>query len=143
MVPLECCICLLAIEEEVHHCPKCKTMLICKTCLKDYKQKLCPTCRQPVLKKDYTRNIEAETQIIAYKNSICPKHQGQNMRRNIFCVNCQVSVCDECFVESHFGHKRKRVTIESDSTSKRLKLALTDLEIKETQYDVDLDKIAE
>ena len=118
----DCGLCLEMIEGDVMCCPRCKVNLICRECIKGLKKPTCPFCRERVTKKGYIMRPETAVKVKAHLSSFCKKHPLEKKR--IYCVKCQISVCDYCFPEDHIGHKRKKLNSESQIVTDRLVLAL-------------------
>ena len=88
-------------------CPKCQQAIFCITCLDKIKGGKCPVCQQKVQKKQYWRNRPLENifqkRQLARRKDYCEKH---DMSHAYFDTQCNVSLCPDCYIDSHLGHKK-------------------------------------
>ena len=49
-------------------------------------------------------------------------------------MNCEVGACDDCMAEGHVGHKRKKLSSESEKLAEKIQIVLMDLETKGQEY---------
>ena len=114
----ECIICLMTIEGKVMGCETCISTILCQSCVS--KLQKCPTCRKRKYKEKskFIHRLDKEQEIKAYQTSRCEKHPLRGCK--IFCVNCEVSACEDCMAESHVGHKRKRLSSQSEKLAEQI-----------------------
>ena len=116
----ECCVCLLRIEGKVMGCAAtCYNTLVCQTCATKCRNK-CPTCRSLKCNEriKFIHRPDKEQEIKIYEKSRCKKHPMKGSK--IYCVNCQVAACEYCMAENHVGHKRKKLSSESEQLAERI-----------------------
>ena len=105
-----CTVCLTLIEEHVMMCPECSALL-CKGCINNLKKNECPGCRAPIQKSSYVRCRFMEEILKKSKQSkqsqidICEAHGEE---KSWYCseAKCRFSLCPDCFLEGHLGHKK-------------------------------------
>ena len=70
----------------------------------------------------------------------CKEHKHE---RTYICTQCSVSICPECKLESHLGHKTSRVQDEYLEAEKRVKKELESLTevIENDKQTIDLYKM--
>ena len=103
----KCQVCFLLIKTIVKMCPSCSA-LFCQSCIDQFTEPRCPTCRTPKYKNDYVRNRPVEESNQEVSHELCQIH---SFEKSYFCMEsgCKVALCPDCYIEGHMGHKKRRV----------------------------------
>ena len=69
-------------------------------------------CKQPVKKEDYIRDRVVED-VLRRLQSDEMKREGSckmhDMKLFYFCLDCDQSLCPDCYIEDHLGHSKRRL----------------------------------
>lgn len=129
--------------EAVKHCMECQ-------------QNMCSNCATQHLRQRPSRNHEIinltgllSVDKVKLTSRTCEKHYKAPL--NVFCLNCELTICEKCFSESHQGHsseevrqRAKKIQSELDEISENMSLQFEKLQagIKEEMTKSLLEDIA-
>ena len=85
----ECC------EQAVVFCTICK--YICSTCATRHKS-------VTDLKDHKMLSIDEGKNYQKYNSPLCPTHSDRPLALNMYCNDCEMSICSKCYSESHMQH---------------------------------------
>ena len=105
------------------YCLECEQRL-CQACEEDHnKSKV--TCRHRTLELGSATSVIETLSNVVPSGSSCYKHVGEQMR--IYCLECKVSACMMCYIESHDSHKISYLGKVADNFRKQMKVDVDNL----------------
>jgi len=96
------------------YCVDCQQKL-CQECEEEH-GKFTVTCRHKTVELDSETSVETESHAMPLSN--CGTHVGEQVR--IYCLECEVSTCVLCYIESHNSHKCSDIGKVADEFLKQM-----------------------